>query len=73
MRAEIDDRNEKIGFKIREWEIKKVPYMLVVGKKESAGDNVSVRQHRKGDLGAVSREEFLRQVQKEITEKKVTL
>ena len=73
VRAEIDDRNEKIGFKIREWEIKKVPYMLVVGKKESAGDNVSVRQHRKGDLGAVSREEFLRQVQKEITEKKVTL
>ncbi len=53
IRAELDDRNEKVGYKIRDWEMKKVPYMLVVGEKEKAANTVSVRQHKKGDLGAM--------------------
>ncbi|MEK7251571.1 MAG: threonine--tRNA ligase, partial [Bacteroidota bacterium] len=51
IRVELDDRNEKIGYKIREWETKKVPYMLVVGEKERQADAVAVRQHKKGDVG----------------------
>jgi len=54
LRAEIDTRNEKIGYKIREHEMKKVPFMLVVGEKEKAADSVSVRQHKKGDLGVMA-------------------
>ncbi len=48
IRAELDDRNEKVGYKIREWETKKVPYMLVVGDKERQAGTVAVRQHTKG-------------------------
>jgi len=58
LRVEVDDRNEKIGYKIREWETKKVPFMLVVGEKELASGTVAVRQHKKGDLGAVTKEAF---------------
>jgi threonyl-tRNA synthetase len=58
VRVEIDDRNEKVGYKIRDWETKKVPFMLVVGEKEKVGGLVSVRQHKKGDQGTVKREEF---------------
>jgi threonyl-tRNA synthetase len=58
VRAELDDRNEKIGYKIRDWEMKKVPYMLIVGEKEKASSTVSVRLHKKGDQGAVARPEF---------------
>jgi len=59
LRIEYDDRNEKIGYKIRDWEMKKVPYMLVVGEKEKAANTVSVRQHKKGDLGAMERGAFV--------------
>jgi threonyl-tRNA synthetase len=58
LRVELDERNEKIGYKIREWETKKAPYMLVVGEKERASGSVSVRQHKKGDLGAQTVESF---------------
>jgi threonyl-tRNA synthetase len=58
LRVEIDERNEKIGYKIREWETKKAPYMLVIGEKERAAGTVSVRQHKKGDLGARTVEAF---------------
>jgi threonyl-tRNA synthetase len=58
IRVELDDRNEKVGYKIREWETKKVPYMLVVGDRERQSEAVSVRQHKKGDLGSVPVEEF---------------
>lgn len=51
IRVELDDRNEKIGYKIRDWETKKVPLMAVVGAKEAQDTTVSVRQHGKGDLG----------------------
>ncbi len=56
LRAEIDERNEKIGYKIREWETKKVSYMLVVGEKEKQNGTVAVRVHKQGDQGAVPKE-----------------
>jgi threonyl-tRNA synthetase len=62
VRAELDDRNEKVGYKIRDWELKKVPFMLVVGEKEKNNGTVSVRQHKKGDQGIVKREEFLSRI-----------
>jgi threonyl-tRNA synthetase len=49
--AEVDDRTESVGKKIREGELKKVPYMLIVGDQEQADGTVSVRKHREGDLG----------------------
>ncbi len=73
IRAELDDRNEKIGYKIRDWEMKKVPYMLVVGEKEKAANTVSVRQHKKGDLGAMARDAFLFKVLENIQHKSLTL
>ncbi len=73
LRVELDDRNEKIGYKIRDWETKKIPYMLVVGEKEAAGGTVSVRQHKKGDLGPMKREEFLKKVLEGIRLKSLTL
>jgi threonyl-tRNA synthetase len=73
VRAELDDRNEKVGYKIRDWELKKVPYMLIVGEKEQTAGSVSVRQHKKGDLGAVQAQEFLERIQREIREKTITI
>ncbi len=70
IRAELDDRNEKVGYKIREWETKKVPYMLIVGQKEKDSGTVSVRKHHEGDKGSVSLSEFVERIKKEITEKK---
>lgn len=69
IRAELDSRNEKIGYKIREAQMEKVPYMLVVGEKEAASGLVSVRRRDKGDTGAVPAEEFIAEVKKEIAEK----
>ncbi len=69
IRVELDDRNEKVGFKIREWEVKKVPYMLVVGEKERVAEAVAVRQHKKGDIGQMSRTEFLKKALSEIADK----
>ncbi|MBR9977336.1 MAG: threonine--tRNA ligase [Bacteroidetes bacterium] len=69
VRAHLDDRNEKIGYKIRDWEMHKVPYMLVVGEKERATASVSVRRHKEGDLGVSGMMEFVQQIVKEIKEK----
>jgi threonyl-tRNA synthetase len=69
IRAEIDDRNEKIGKKIRDTELMKVPYMLVVGEKEMTEGKVSVRRQGKGDLGAKHVDEFLIDVVKEVRER----
>lgn len=66
IRGFVDDRNEKIGKKIRDSEMKKVPFMLIVGEKEEADSKVSVRRHKEGDLGAVSIEEFAKMVATEI-------
>ncbi len=70
IRAEIDDRHEKIGKKIRDTELAKVPYMLIVGEKEMSDNLVSVRKQGKGDLGSVSLEEFTNQTKSEITERR---
>jgi threonyl-tRNA synthetase len=58
IRAEVDERTESIGKKIREGELHKVPYMLVVGDNEASEGQVAVRKHREGDLGASSVEDF---------------
>jgi len=69
IRAEIDLRNEKIGYKIREAQLQKVPYMLVLGDKEMAEGKVAVRSRKDGDLGAMSTEEFIAKLVTEIKEK----
>ncbi len=63
----IDFRDEKIGRKIRDAEVKKIPYMLIVGEKEATEGLVSVRKHGQGDLGSMTIEEFKQQIIKEIT------
>ena len=69
VRVEIDDRNEKIGKKIRDTEIMKVPYMLVIGEKEVAESKLSVRRQGKGDLGMLDKATFLAKVVEEIAER----
>jgi threonyl-tRNA synthetase len=68
IRAFVDDRNEKIGKKIRESELKKIPFMLIVGEKEMENNEVSVRQRAKGDLGSLSLENFMKTVNEAINE-----
>jgi threonyl-tRNA synthetase len=70
IRAEVDDRNEKIGKKIRDTELMKVPYMLVVGEKEMNEQKVSIRRQGKGDLGSKSLDEFLLEVTTEVKERR---
>lgn len=70
IRVEIDDRNEKIGKKIRDTELGRVPYMLIVGEKEASEGKVSVRRQGKGDLGARSVEEFAAEISAEIRERR---
>ena len=69
IRAEIDDRNEKIGKKIRDTELLKIPYMLVIGEKEMTEEKASVRRHGKGDLGAKLVEDFIGEIKNEIAER----
>ena len=70
IRMELDNRDEKIGYKIREAQLEKVPYMLVLGEKESEdGTIVTVRSRDKGDLGALKLDEFISQVRKETDER----
>jgi threonyl-tRNA synthetase len=66
LRVELDDRQEKIGYKIREAQLQKVPYMLVVGDREAAEGTVAVRSRAGGDLGATSVEAFLEKARDEI-------
>jgi threonyl-tRNA synthetase len=69
VRVSIDDRNEKIGKKIRDTELQKVPYMLVVGEKEMNEGKIAVRRQGKGDLGAIPVDEFVQVISREITER----
>ncbi len=72
MRVELDDRNEKIGYKIREARLQKVPYMLIVGDNEVESKTLSVRERgENGDLGAMSVEDFIARAKKEIDEKTI--
>jgi threonyl-tRNA synthetase len=70
IRAEIDERNEKIGKKIRDTELMRVPYMLVFGEKEIEANQVSVRRQGKGDAGAKDVDEFIKELSEEIRERK---
>ncbi len=70
IRSEVDDRSEKIGKKIRDTELAKVPYMLVIGEKEVNEGKVSIRKHGKGDLGAKNVDEFVNEIKAEIRERK---
>lgn len=70
VRVEIDDRNEKIGKKIRDTELLKVPYMLVIGEKEATENKVSLRRQGKGDAGQLTVQEFTAQIVEEIFERK---
>ena len=69
VRVEVDDRSEKIGYKIREAQMEKVPYMLVLGDKEAEAGLVAVRRRDKGDTGAVSVDEFVQTVLDDIANK----
>ncbi|MDY5354940.1 MAG: threonine--tRNA ligase [Eubacteriales bacterium] len=69
IRVEVDARNEKIGYKIREAQLKKVPYMLVVGDKETADGLVSVRSRSDGELGQMTIEEFVNRAVEEVKNK----
>lgn len=68
IRALIDDRNETIGKKIRENELKRIPFLLIVGEKEAASDVVSVRRQGDGDKGQMSIEEFAKLLTDEVKE-----
>jgi len=69
LRVEVDDRGESVGRKIREGEVRKVPYMLVVGDREAEAAEVSVRRHREGDLGSVGVSEFAGRASAEVAER----
>ena len=70
VRVEVDHRNEKIGYKIREAQMQKIPYMLVVGEKEASSQTVSLRKRGEGDLGAVSVEQLVSDLVCEIKERR---
>jgi threonyl-tRNA synthetase len=63
IRGFIDNRDEKIGRKIRDAEVQKVPYMIIVGEKEQEGELISVRKHVQGDMGSLKVEEFIQNFQ----------
>lgn len=63
IRVHVDDRNEKVNFKIREAQMQKIPYMLVVGDREEEAGNVSVRHRRRGDLGVLAFDDFMASIQ----------
>jgi len=69
LRSEIDTRSEKIGYKIREAQLQKIPYMLVVGDKEVEGNTVSVRSRKDGDIGSMSLDDFIKKATDEIAKK----
>ena len=69
IRVEIDDRSEKIGYKIREAQLEKVPYMLLVGDKDIENNTVSIRDRRDGDIGSMSIEEFIAKITEEVNNK----
>ena len=71
LRVEVDSRSEKIGYKIREAQLEKIPYMFIVGDKDIEAGTVSVRHRKEGDLGAMKPEEFLAMAKEEIDTKQI--
>jgi threonyl-tRNA synthetase len=70
LRVEVDERTESVGRKIREGELRKAPYMLILGDKEAEAGEVSVRRHREGDLGAMAVDDFISRARSEIEARK---
>ena len=68
IRAFLDNRNETIGKKIREAELNKIPFMLIVGEKEAETEKVSLRKHKEGDIGTISMQSMIDRIQREISE-----
>ncbi len=73
IRTELDTRSEKIGFKIREAALEKVPYVLVAGDKEVEQNGVAVRERGGKDLGVMPLQDFIDKVQKKIKDKSITI
>ena len=71
LRVEVDDRSEKLGYKLREAQLEKVPYMLVVGDKDIENNTVSVRSRKEGDKGAMAIDKFIKAVKEEIDTKRI--
>ncbi len=69
IRTNLDERNEKIGYKIRDWETNKAPYMIIIGEKEVNAQNISIRKHKVGVQGALSLNEFITKISEEIKNK----
>ena len=69
IRVEVDDRQEKIGYKIREAQLQKIPYMLILGDKEVEANAVGVRSRKDGDIGQMKVNDFIEKIKKEINEK----
>lgn len=69
IRSVLDERNEKIGYKIRDWETQKVPYMIILGEKEQSSNNISIRKHKVGDQGISSLDDFISKLSFEIENK----
>ena len=65
----MDSRSEKVGYKIREGQLQKIPYLLIVGDKEIEAGAVAVRHRKQGDLGAISLADFIAKISAEIKEK----
>ena len=70
IRVELDKRSEKIGYKIREAELEKIPYMIIIGRKEMEEGKVSVRRRKKGDMGSFGVEEVIEMIKKEVKDSK---
>ena len=71
MRVEVDDRSEKIGYKIREAQLQKIPYMVVIGDKDIENNTVSIRHRKDGDMGSMSLEDFIKLTKEEIDTKAI--
>ena len=71
VRVEIDDRSEKIGYKIREAQLEKIPYMLVIGDKDIENNTVSVRSRKDGDIGAMSIGEFIEKITDDVKTRRI--
>ena len=69
LRVEVDDRNEKVGYKMREAQVKKIPYMLVVGDQEMESGTVNMRKHGEKDTATMPVDEFIAYIQKNIADK----
>ena len=71
LRVDVDKRSEKLGYKLREAQLQKIPYMLVVGDKEAEEGTVSVRRRGEGDIGSMKIDEFIALADKDIAEKAI--